>query len=470
MIQNFKYKGFWYLPSAKENVIDGVLIYDPNNDCTLELSGCFEINANYFTKFKNEGIILGKTTDNRLISLYKCHIIKVSGLSFDKDEKNEKPYSIYSVKFVIEGLHFNSINEVKFNKVKSQIFNLDEWIGISGFKTKNINPEIKNNSEITLHYKLPEHINFEINDQYDGQFSFDFDMPFLINFEKKVTIDQKIELIISSKAEQTIEDLLKYLYRFHNFLIIALYNKTYPTQIKLIKSNRIANIPNEIAEIELFFSISNFKIDEKPKSTLNMLFNYDIIKEIFPKLIKNWYDKYNILEPAFNLLIDQFYNEDRFTENAFLNLAQSAETFHSRLKKNQTRMPKKEYDLMKKEIFSIVPDKFHEWLNDQFKFGNSLYLHNRLMDILITCSNKQLDQIVGDKELFVKQVKWSRNYYTHYSNDLKKNALKGKELYLITEKLKLVLVCAFLTELEVPKELLSKILNQNYYRLFNHII
>ena len=51
-------------------------------------------------------------------------------------------------------------------------------------------------------------------------------------------------------------------------------------------------------------------------------------------------------------------------------------------------------------------------------------------------SNKILDKILGDKVQFVLNVKNSRNYYTHYSNDGEKKALKGGQLFLFIRKAK----------------------------------
>jgi hypothetical protein len=200
-----------------------------------------------------------------------------------------------------------------------------------------------------------------------------------------------------------------------------------------------------------------------------MLFGYGHIRDEFPVIIKNWFEKYDLLEPAFNLLFDQFYNNERFSENTFLNLAQAAETFHARTH-NHTRMPKDDFNKMKTDIYSLVPNQYHDWLKDQFSFGNNLNLHTRLTEIVSKYSNEILDKIIGDKELFVKQVKWSRNYYTHYSSSGEKQALKGVDLFYLTEKLKIVLVCTFLIEVGFDNEKLKKLLEQNKHRFFNHLV
>jgi hypothetical protein len=68
-----------------------------------------------------------------------------------------------------------------------------------------------------------------------------------------------------------------------------------------------------------------------------------------------------------------------------------------------------------------------------------------------------LNSVLGDKETFLRQVKQSRNFYTHYSEP-KKHTLKDGDLYILSEKLKLLLVCAFLLEIGMEHQKLSSLL------------
>ena len=53
----------------------------------------------------------------------------------------------------------------------------------------------------------------------------------------------------------------------------------------------------------------------------------------------------------------------------------------------------------------------------------------------------------------------SRNYYTHYSSELKDKSLHGMELYYLTQRLKLLLTFALLLDSGFSKELLNKHIN-----------
>jgi len=473
MKDNFQYKGQWFLPAAKDKRVTGILTYDTDQGSSLELFGSFDDEFAFLPKMRNEDIIQGITNDSKQITLYKCFVTKSGGAKLIVGEESGQPTTVFTVNFIFEGVHADTPQELKFQKLVSEIHNLDEWVGISGFNPSSGDTiESWKTFELDVHYKLPEPIKFAINDQLEGQFNFVVNHPGWSRYQKEVALKQRVEIILTTQSELSAEAFLKYLFSFQNFLILALYNRTYPTSITFYSDQFTIDYGDgnlKRKKINLYFPISNRSKSDKLKLDFDMLFCYGHIKEEFQTIITNWFQKYDLLEPAFNLLFEQFYNNERFSENTFLNLAQAAETFHARTD-NHTRMPKNEFNKMKEEILASVSEKYHEWLKDQFNFGNNLNLHSRLTEIVDKYSIGILDKIIGDKELFVKQVKWSRNYYTHYSSSGEKQALKGIDLFYLSEKLKILLVCSFLVEVGFERDKLKKkkkCFFYTYYRMGN---
>jgi hypothetical protein len=471
MNEKFEIKGEWFLPTDKENRVYGVLSFDPQEGTDLELYG--SLNGDHFLpKFKDQEIILGLTNNSKQVTLYSCNMTMSGGATLVQGGESGKPSTTYSIRYLLIGIHTDSSDDLKFTLISSEIFNLGEWVGISGFKYQEIDPKKIKNYEITVEYKLPEPIEFEIDDNTKGLFNFVAKTPSISRYQKSATINQKVEFQVSSTKEQSIDNLLSYVITFQNFLTLSLYKSTYPLSISLIGDRYKddygnGNVYNK--NINLFFSSRNFKLIDKPKLDLEMIFDYRRIKDNFPTIIKNWYSKYELLEPAFDLVFEQFYNSNVFTVNTFLNLAQSAETFHARVH-NHTKLPKEKYKKMKEDILKTVQtEEYQEWLKDQFKFGNNLNLHQRLTELTDKYSNKILDKILGNKEQFVLNVKHSRNYYTHYSKDGKKNALKGGDLFYLSERLKILLVCSFLIEVGFDNNSLERFLDNIKYRLFSHL-
>lgn len=466
MTTDFEIIGEWFSPSDKEKRVSGTLNYSASDTITLELYGSLGERQDVLD-FTDYSILLGLTSDSKQITLYHCLRTGSSGSLFSNDE-NGKPIIFYEIQFLFIGIHIDKEEDLRFDNLTSEIHNLDEWLGISGFKNKLAGTE-KDDFDISIQYKFPTPIEFKIDEAANGYFTFKLDGPKRYRYQKGYSIKQKVMFGIGFKEEKSIEKLLSYLFRFQNFLALALYENTYPISITLRNKRFYSKFDNTVIlkQIELYFSNSNKIYNSNTSTGIEFLFDFGRIKEKFPLIILNWYKKYDLLEPAFNLVFEQFNHRKTFNENNFLNLAQSAETFHARTH-NHTKIPRSEYNMMKSEILDLVPAKYHNWLIDQFKFGNNLNLHSRLSDIIKEYSNEFIDKLIGDKELFIRQIKHSRNYYTHYSSNSKKNALKGSELFHLSEKLKILLVCSFLMEVGFKKEELEKFLDGIKWKFSSH--
>ncbi len=466
MTTDFEIIGEWFSPSDKEKRVSGTLNYSASDTITLELYGSLGDRQDLLD-FTDFSILHGLSNDSKQITLYHCFRTGSSGSLFSNDEYG-KPIIFYKIKFLFIGIHIHKEEDLKFDNFTSEIHNLGEWLGISGFKNKLTGTD-KDDFDISIQYKFPTPIEFKIDEIANGYFTFKLEGPSRYRYQKSYSIEQKVMFGIGFKEEISIEKLLSYLFRFQNFLALALYENTYPISITLSNKRFYNKFDNTaiLKQVELYFSNSNKIHNSNTSSGIEFLFNFGRIKERFPLIMLNWFEKYDLLEPAFNLVFEQFNHQNTFNVNNFLNLAQSAETFHARTH-NHTKIPRLEYNSMKTEILDLVPSKYHSWLIDQFKFGNNLNLHSRISEIINEYSNEFIDKLIGDKELFIRQIKHSRNYYTHYSSNSKKNALKGSALFYLSEKLKILLVCSFLMVVGFEKEELEKFLDGMKWKFSSH--
>jgi len=465
LYSTFEFKAEWFLPNNKEQTIFGILNFNPSLGIKLELHGDFK-EANLLKDRQEDfDIIIGITSDNKRITLYRCSETSHSK-SFGENRLIE--LTTYTVLYVFKGIHANSIDKLLFNKISARIFNLDEWLGIFGLSNYTM-PDESNKYTIEINYKLPDKIKFEVDSTTTGYFNFIINHPIILSFSKNIHLNQYVKLEFDFEKELDIYSSIDYLSSFQCFLTFALYESTAIKSIEVYSNHYLDECePGKYAQIpiEVFYKpYSNNTIELAHKAF--MLFTYKNIQNKFPSIIQKWYSNKELLGACVDLMFEQFLNK-RFSENTFLNLAQAAETFHARLY-NHTKMPKEDYKKMKDDILSIAPSKYHDWLKEQFNFGNNLNLHNRLSELVDKYSNHIIDKMIIDKDLFIKQIKDSRNYYTHYSKSLEKKALKGSELYYLTKKLQILLVCALLMEIGVPKDDLILSLDKLKYRYFYYL-
>ena len=96
-----------------------------------------------------------------------------------------------------------------------------------------------------------------------------------------------------------------------------------------------------------------------------------------------------------------------------------------------------------------MPKDHRKWLKSELAWSNDLKLADRINEVLGACPNVAA-RIVGAEGIdgFVKAVKWTRNYYTHYDPRGKdKAATEAKDMHRLTVQLRAVLETAFMLEL-----------------------
>lgn len=474
MDTNLTYKGYWFLPSAKENEIYGTLSYD--NGWKLELIGNFE-NTNILPTLKQESIILGRTSEGQKITLYGCFGQKhgKSILSNEKGWKGSPVPLTYTVNYIFEGIHIENKEELKFKELKAEIHNLNEWLGIQGFEY-NPTPEDYRNHETTIKYKLPKPIEFIIDDKVKACFKFVFPRPNRTFFYKEINLVQKVQIIFSTNTELDFDEMWKYLINFEAFLTLALYKPSYPLMITFLNKDKFVttytnNDNRTPAKIKFYYNPSAF---QKPPlvQPREFIFNYQDIKDCFRDIISGWYEKVETLKlkEILRLLMEQFYNNIRYIlENQFLNLAQALEAFHIRTpNENKTEISKENFDKIRQEILENIPEKHHELLKR--RFNNRITLEERITELIDKYSNEFLNKIIGNKDKFIKDFKNSRNYYTHYPQKLEKKALKGTELSKLSKKVQAFLVYALLSEIGFSKLKLQQLFEDKEHSIFAHLI
>ena len=72
-----------------------------------------------------------------------------------------------------------------------------------------------------------------------------------------------------------------------------------------------------------------------------------------------------------------------------------------------------------------------------------------------------MNPLVGDHLTFVRKVKYTRNYFTHWNTDLQDKAAQGEELFRITETLLFMLQTCLLMELDFTPEQCAELIGKN---------
>ncbi len=185
-----------------------------------------------------------------------------------------------------------------------------------------------------------------------------------------------------------------------------------------------------------------------------MLFTFKDISGRFESFLRKWFEKVDLLEPIYDLYFGTLYNPCMYLKHRFLSLIQAIESFHQRIYGGEYLLDenyKKVYDTLVNAIPNGVKTDFKEILENKLKYGNELSLRKRLKEIFDKYQ-EILNVFIENKNTFIEKVVDTRNYQTHHDKDLKERYASGKELYNLTQKLKILLEICLLIELGFSSE------------------
>lgn len=442
------YKGEWFLPGSPDKKCFGELKYDETG-ITLSVHGLL---SGEFLLYSTEthDVIFGIIEGSIKVTLCNVFLMQRGNVTFAVDTDTYTPDNIYRVNYCLVGEHY--INGIKhpFKSIRAQIPNLDEWVCHTGWKL----PELPfgRKKQIKLQYKLQRNIDFYIqSEQLKGAFRFSINSPAIpITGIKEVRMRQTTSLLLKSRKGRTVTDWLRQVLKFQSFLVLAIGRCTNIEKFLLIDSKTKK-------EIFLLYNQTNSN-SIKIYSPLDMLFTYSNVKDDFSTYINKWYELWGKLDDMIWLLIEQFYHSSRASSVDFLHLAQLAESLHLKLY-NHPREPKAEYRKKSKEIVSSVPEQYKEFIQGILSHSNSLTLSERLAELIDKCPQELLNTFVTDKDEFLKQVRDTRNFYTHYDPSHKTKIATGTDLYELSKQLHIVLMCIVYKELDLPSRCIDNLKN-----------
>lgn len=173
--------------------------------------------------------------------------------------------------------------------------------------------------------------------------------------------------------------------------------------------------------------------------------------ENFQELLNKWAELEKDILPMVDLFLASVSGGSTVLENIFLNRVQAIEGFHRAFRKGDI-IPEKDYENQKKGIIDKFSGKDRSLLKKVLKHGNQLSLEQRL-----TALDKEL-KLAGIPTIMVCSfdvVANSRNYYSHYSNDIK-NTCPAEKLAELTHQCGQMLFALLLIELGIGKDTARK--------------
>lgn len=426
--------GEWYLPGEEARKYSGTLNYLPGEKLNLVMHGTFEL-------FRRKGsyvpVIYGLTQ--------KGPVTLINTFYTNENWSNNIALSNYLPTFAYIGLHFESPESFKFKDILIQYHGLYSYLGLSGRKFKNLN----NKTNWSLEYNGPEAISFKIDEILNGNIIYEGLINSegnVSNFEEKVWVKLEYQSDIDFSQFSNTLNILRALFSFLS------NNICYPTNILL-------NYTSQSDHVKLYYS--NIFIGKHYDINERELVNFKSIRPNISEIIKNWFHSYSKFDAAINIRTHSFYLANSFSDERFFDAVRAIESFHRHSRIN-TIFELAEYN---KLIDSVkkgtnLEDKYQEWFNNRFAFGNEPPLKMRLVQLFQEIPPSIASLITDDFEWFARMVKNTRNYYTHKDNSLKAKTFTQSQQVKATRNIEALLSYFILKEIGIPDDsILSNINN-----------
>lgn len=443
--EEFKKSGYFWLPSAPDRRIPGTLVISDGGEIELEVVGLFDESVEALNRALNDNDelkrVVGHIEKHGLVTLDNC-FYKKKNIAFGGISK-----STVHVNRAFIGAAYDDDEVAFFNKVKFSVEGIDEWIGLSGIKVEH---EFEQRTA-SITYTPPEEISLILNNGMNLLITFAWTLPSFPHL-KEAKITQKTYFEISSETKCPLNEFISIVYKITTLLGFAIDNTVCIEKVTA-KSNDItrdigdgqtAPVPISVYYASLPYSNKVPKIDRH-----RMLFTFRQLGKNAGHIFNNWIDAYDVIDPALNLYFSSKTGAHKYLDGNFLYLAQALESYHRRTS-NEKMMDDAAFQELTEQLIEKCPEEYQGWLSAKLVYGNEVSLSRRLKSII-----EPFKHLIGTSKArnkLIRSIVDTRNYLTHYDEELQRKAANGKELWVLCLRMEAIFQLHLLQVLGFTKE------------------
>lgn len=442
--------GYFWLPGHDDLKVPGTLKISDGGDIELEIVGHFEKKSEVLNRELEFERIIGEVEQDGLVTLEKCFYTRKN------DPFGTITRSQLCVNRALIGVRYEEDEIVTLNSVSFTVEGLSEWIGISGLSI----PQRDNYRNFTVNYELPEEI---VCDLIEG-----FELKIWQNSSSKISrfeakISQQAYLTIQSEEARELSEFQSLISKITFFLCFAIDSNITISDVSATTNDLLRELSDGRklpVRIKLYYASIPFSRDVPKNFGYRMLFSFGSIQENAEGIFKTWLEAYSRIRPALDLYFSSVTGEHKYLESRFLALAQGLETYHRRTSSDDTRMAECEYQRIIDKLLSIIPETHIDWLKGRLRYGNEISLGQRIKKIV-----DPYKEYLGDsreRKRLVRKLVDTRNYLTHYNEELKGKIAGGGELYALCLKMEAIFQLHLLQQIGFSETEIEAILTNSH--------
>ena len=407
-------KGFFWKAGHEGHKVSGTLMAKDGGGVELEIIG--RLNEDVMSIFNHElesnFLVYGQLDSDNYATLYNCYYRKnknslTSGVST----------SIIKPQVTLLGVAFDEENpRPTYKSVYFELSDISSWIDVSGFKV--VLPH--NQKRFLIDFTLPEHV--EVKLEGIGTFKVEFNANYPTSFKQEINLKQTTIFKIYPNIPIEFERATGVVGKIQHFVMLATQEVINLENVKAILSEGDEKIPEKSLPtiVKWYYESSPFQSASK-RTKVDALFTISKIADKLEPRLNKWFEIYQKAQPALWLYFSSMTGAHRYSESVFLSLSQSAESYQ--------RYMTGEKKLSFKQRMRALTEPFVHL----YKF---------------------------DVDSFLDIATNTRNYLTHYNEDVKSKSATGLELYFLNKKLKDLMTLNLLKDTGFTPDELIEISNQ----------
>jgi hypothetical protein len=325
------------------------------------------------------------------------------------------------------GLSADDASPIKLTKLSFTVDCANEWYGVGGINAY-YDYDTRRSS---VYYSAPDKLKIRSSADFEIHIEPLCSIPIGKNkFDAHIT--QKTQFLIVSDKEKCISIFLDIAHKIALFLCFCLNKKL---SIREVYSC-ISSPPGQKNKRVIILYQSSLFSEEIPKlDKHDAIVTLSDIKENIQDTLCAWLDINEKIGISIYLYFLSTYTSQDNLQTCFLLMTQAIESYH-RLTTNDTIMTKSDYDTIVAYLMRYCPPARKKWLKQKLHYGNELLLRESLTSLFKRypfAFNSQYDV-----KKFTSKIVATRNYYTHFSLNLEKEAADGRELWKLTQKMEAI--------------------------------
>ncbi|WP_335999362.1 HEPN domain-containing protein [Halorientalis halophila] len=470
-------RGYWWLEKEPDEKIPGKLIYSPNDFVRLYLLGDFS--SSYISSGDNTyySKILGVSAGGDDVTLLKCR----------RDKQNRGGSgpitSEYISSYYINGHRFER-QRPSFHSMSVSFYGMDNW-AMKSSPTPQVDDDafkdIYNQERFPLEINVPKPDSAWVKD-YEYEISLRIRPRMNIEKFQAGELEVRHEFKIDPRRTQVpFEEYLNHINKLNNFVAFGIGEPVHPNRV----TGTVRHPDNTYSDTSIYYPIQG-EINRDPQQhPYKMLFNGTDIRSDFTGIMQSWYERSDELSDIFELYFGTLFQEKMYTQNQFLSLCHGLESYH-RMRLENNYMLDSDYDDFYQDMISVILGNPEDVFSDLPKGTDNIRQKHDIPDALISSMKygtlkyanekslrRRLDEIVDFYRPVLQDLPYSitgkiglvvdtRNYYSHYTDELAKKAASRSETQTLIWGLQQLIETCLLVEIGIPLDLIQQRLQTKY--------